>query len=228
MRSFVLGIVVVAAAACSQPTKRATPPAGDMPDAGHDHVDAGIEQVDAIEVAVVHEPRPPDEDGTIDITYLRRVAKEPAVECVDHGARDTFLRTSSPLGSVEVGPMTFRQGCTSAVLLQQFLADHHPETVQCFEAGGPGRDAGITLRTVWGDVDRRYQSPDRFTRSTLLHAMGDAGIDVAAIQRCLDGVLAQYRRFSSSETPVVIDFAMIRFRTLPPGRVGGSSGRPRL
>ncbi len=224
MRSFVLGIVVVAAAACSQPAKRATPPASEMPDAGRDHVDAGSEQVDAIAVAVVHERRAPDEDGTIDITYLRRASKEAAVTCVDHGARDTFLRTSSRLGSVEVGPMTFRQGCTSAVLLQQFLADHHPETVQCFEDGGPGRDAGVTLRTVWGDVDRRYKSPDRFTRSTVLHARGDAGIDVAAIQRCLDGVLAQYRRFSSSETPVVIDFAMIRDLPPRPGQAGG--GRP--
>jgi len=106
--------------------------------------------------------------------------------------------------------MTFRQGCTSAVLLEQFLVEHYPDVVQCFEDGGPGRDAAIALRTTWGDVDRRYESADRFTRSTVLHTRGDASIDVAAIQRCLDGVLAQYSRFSSAEPPVVIDFAMIR------------------
>lgn|GEM_PF-2258556 len=171
--------------------------------------------------AVGSERRSPDEDGAIDITYLSRAAAEPAVECVDHGVRDPSLpRERSPLGSVGVGPMTFRQGCASAVLHQQFLEHHHPETVQCFEDGGPALDAGITLRTVWGDVDRRYESPDRFTRSTVLHAMGDASIDVAVIQRCLDGVLAQYRRFSGADAPVVIDFAMIRFRNLPPGNVG--------
>ena len=46
--------------------------------------------------------------------------------------------------------------------------------------------------------------------------------DERTLQRCVDGVLAQYRRFSASgDVPVIIDFAMIRDLPAPPGMVGG-------
>ncbi len=141
----------------------------------------------------------------------------PGAPCVDPAFRDPSARhADSPHGTVDHRARLHR-GCVSLVRLDDALRDAHVALVQCFEDADPGYYAAITIRTVWGEQDRRYEEA-AYSRSEVLHARGRASFDVNRVQDCIDGILAPSRGVvvDEEQLPAEVDLAFVR--DLPPGR----------
>ena len=206
-------MLIAAVLGCNGHRTTTPSPSPTPTDAGIDAATVAMAPVGADAGATDARARPwrgADDHLAIDRTYVDRISG-PGAPCVEVGVRDRSVRhADSPHGTVG-HRWRVNRGCVSLVDLDAFLRDNHVAIVQCFEDADPGYYAAITIRTVWGAQNPRYDEP-RFSRSEVLHARGRASFDVNLAQDCLDGILAGFERLSwgADELPAELDLALMR------------------